>query len=166
MAAGTFVSVDEYLHTSYRPDCDYVDGELIERNVGELSHGRLQALVTAWLLQRESRWRIKVVTEVRLQVKSSRFRVPDIMVISSRAPREEIVKTPPLLCIEILSPEDRMGRYMERINDYFELGVPACWIIDPAARLAWVASPGILTPALDGVLRAGDIEMPLAEVLE
>ena len=29
MAVGTFVSVEEYLHTSYRPDCDYVDGVLL-----------------------------------------------------------------------------------------------------------------------------------------
>ena len=26
MAAGTQISVEEYLHTAYRPDCDYVDG--------------------------------------------------------------------------------------------------------------------------------------------
>ncbi len=35
MATGALVSVDEYLRTSYRPDCDYVDGILVERNVGE-----------------------------------------------------------------------------------------------------------------------------------
>ena len=29
------VSLQEYLETSYRPDCDYLDGELLERNVGE-----------------------------------------------------------------------------------------------------------------------------------
>jgi hypothetical protein len=34
MAVGIFVSVEEYLHTSYQPDCDYVDGEVLERNLG------------------------------------------------------------------------------------------------------------------------------------
>ena len=34
MAVGIQVSVEEYLHTSYRPDCDYVDGEVQERNLG------------------------------------------------------------------------------------------------------------------------------------
>jgi len=38
MPSRTLVSVDEYLHTSYDPDCDYVDGAIVERNVGERDH--------------------------------------------------------------------------------------------------------------------------------
>jgi len=109
---------------------------------------------------------MKAVVEVRLQVTPTRFRIPDVMVLSSDAPREEIVRTPPLLCIEILSPEDRMSRIMERVRDYFQIGVPVCWIIDLANRSAWVATPGQLTEPADGILRAGEIEMSLAEVLE
>lgn len=166
MVTGTLISVEEYLGSIWHPDRDYVDGELIERNMGELSHGRIQLLIAVWLFQREARWRIKAVTEVRLQTGSSRFRIPDVMVLSSDAPREEIVKTPPLLCIEILSPEDRMARMMERVNDYFQIGVPACWIIDPFKGVAWVATPGHLAEAVDGILRAGAIEMPLAQIFE
>jgi Uma2 family endonuclease len=166
MATATLVSVEEYLASIWHPDRDYVDGELIERNMGELSHGRLQALMSAWLIRREVRWRMKTVAEVRLQIGSSRFRIPDVMVLSSDAPHEEIVKTPPLLCIEILSPEDRMSRIMERVRDYFQIGVPVCWIIDPALRSGWVATPGHLAEPADGILRAGEIEMPLAQVLE
>ena len=32
------ISIDEYLHTSFRPDCDFVDGEVRERNVGMRRH--------------------------------------------------------------------------------------------------------------------------------
>jgi hypothetical protein len=42
MKAATLISVEEYLRTSYRPDCDYVDGEVLERNVGERDHSKLQ----------------------------------------------------------------------------------------------------------------------------
>ena len=35
METGGLISVREYLSTSYRPDCDYVDGEVQERNLGE-----------------------------------------------------------------------------------------------------------------------------------
>jgi hypothetical protein len=38
MATSSLVSVDQYLTTSYRPDCDYVDGVLLERNVGRFDH--------------------------------------------------------------------------------------------------------------------------------
>ena len=42
MTTGTLVSVEEYLNTSYSPDCDYVDGEVLERNWGEWNHSELQ----------------------------------------------------------------------------------------------------------------------------
>ena len=44
------VSVEEYLHTVYRPDCDYVDGELVDRNVGEKSHAKAQRKIMLLLL--------------------------------------------------------------------------------------------------------------------
>jgi Uma2 family endonuclease len=86
-------------------------------------------------------------------------------VLAADAPREKIVTTPPMLCIEILSPEDTMSRLTDRTRDYFQMGVPRCWIIDPVARTGWVATPGHMDEVTDGILRAGEIEMPLAEVL-
>jgi Uma2 family endonuclease len=49
MATGSLVSVSEYLSTGYRPDCDYVDGAVVERNLGEYDHARLQMAVSAYL---------------------------------------------------------------------------------------------------------------------
>jgi Uma2 family endonuclease len=166
MAVGTFVSVEEYLHTSYRPDRDYVDGAVQERNLGEFEHGVTQIEIGVYLRNRYPRLRRRVVAETRVQVKATRFRIPDVCVLAEDAPSEKIIKTPPILCIEILSPEDRLPRYEERLNDYFEMGVASCWIIDPVARQAWVATPGSLVKATDGILRSGDLEMPLDAVLE
>ena len=62
-----------------------------------------------------------------------------------------------------------MTRFMAKLSDFAEMGVPACWIIDPIARRAWTAASGtsgILAEATDGILRAGGLEMLLAEVLE
>ena len=39
------ISVREYRHTSYSPDCDYVDGRIEERNLGEYDHALLQTLL-------------------------------------------------------------------------------------------------------------------------
>ena len=41
MGTTTTIPVSEYLATTYRPDCDYVDGEIQERNLGEYDHGRI-----------------------------------------------------------------------------------------------------------------------------
>jgi Uma2 family endonuclease len=165
MAVETRVSVEEYLHTSYRPDCDYVDGKVQERNLGEFDHGSTQSEIVFYLRSRYG-LRRRVITELRVQVKPARFRVPDICVLANDAPREQIITFPPVLCIEVVSPEDRMARYLDRIRDYFEMGVPECWIVDPGARKGWIATPGQLTEATDGILRSAEFEMPLAEVLE
>ena len=55
MASSTLIPVSEYLSTTYEPDCDYIDGELQERNVGEFSHGVLQALIASRLQRQQSR---------------------------------------------------------------------------------------------------------------
>ena len=43
MSAGTLISVEEYLNTSYDPDVEYVDGVLVERNVGHEQHSNVQS---------------------------------------------------------------------------------------------------------------------------
>ena len=166
MAVGTLVSVAEYLSTSYRPDCDYVDGEVRERNLGEFEHSGMQGEIIFWLRTHYSGLGRRVLPEQRVQVKATRFRIPDLCVLAQGAPRESIIRTPPLLCIEILSGEDRMSQVVERLDDYFQMGVPVCWIIDPVRNRGWIATPGQLSEPSDGILRAGDIEMPLSEVVE
>jgi hypothetical protein len=49
MSVVTHVSLSEYLNTSYRPDCEYLEGELLKRNVGEWDHSRLQGLFYGFL---------------------------------------------------------------------------------------------------------------------
>lgn len=42
---GRFVSVEEYLSTGYEPDCEYEDGMVVERNLGEFEHSFLQTIL-------------------------------------------------------------------------------------------------------------------------
>src|SRR5262249_17483030 len=138
MSTGTLISVAEYLNTSYRPDCDYMEGVVVERNVGDYDHSRLQALLVAYLVSREKQWGIRVVAEQRVQVKPDRFRVPDVCVVKSDYPTELIFRRPPFLCIEILSKDDRMTQVLECIDDYLTLGVPYVWLLDPRTGRAQV----------------------------
>ena len=68
MAASTSVPVEEYLRTSYEPDMEYVDGELVERHVGEHKHSCLQTLAVLELGLRESAHKFRVLTAQRLKV--------------------------------------------------------------------------------------------------
>ena len=142
-----------YLSTTYEPDCDFVDGVLEERNVGEGLHSELQALITSMLLLHKSEWNIRVFTEWRTHVGPRRYRIPDVTVIPRDAPRTGVLGTPPLLCIEILSPEDRIPRLLQRLKDFFDMGVESIWVLDPETRTGYHASRfGILEPE-DGILR-------------
>lgn len=131
------VSVHEYLSTSYSPDCDYVDGVLLERNVGEKDHSKLQVRLTLFFGQRGAEWGVSVFTEQRVQVKKDRFRIPDVCVVRDPEPDEQIFTSPPFICIEILSKDDRMSEIQEKVSDYLSFGVPHVWILDPKTRKAW-----------------------------
>jgi len=132
------LSIDEYLKTSYRPDCDFIDGELEERNVGERDHNRIQLLVGSWFLSHEQSWNIEPIPEQRTRVSQSRVRIPDICLVRRNVPTEQVTITPPLLCIEILSPEDRLPRITKRLDDFAAMGVPNLWIIDLAQRIGYI----------------------------
>ena len=133
MTSLTTISVAEYLATSYRPDCEYVDGEVRERHVGKREHARTQALLTIWFGQHEAVWSVLVLTEQRVQVAAHRVRIPDVL-LTSTDPQPEVLVTPPLLVIEILSPEDTYLDTQERAWDYLAMGVEMVWVIDPRSR--------------------------------
>jgi Uma2 family endonuclease len=165
MTVGSLVPVSEYLNTSYRPDCDYVDGELRERNLGEFEHSSTQRNIIMWLVVNYPGVAERVLPEQRVQVRADRYRIPDVCITNVAAPAERITKTPPALCIEILSREDRMSDILDRIDDYFQMGVPVCWIVDPFRQRGWIATPGQLSEPVDRILLAGEIAMPVAAVM-
>lgn len=136
MPTAELVSIQEYLSTSYSPDCDYVDGVVEERNLGEHDHARLQIKVAAYFFAREREWGIHVVPEQRIEVSPTRFRVPDVCVVAG-TPTEQIFRQPPLICIEILSPEDRLSKVRQKIDDYLAFGVRYVWLLDPQTRKAF-----------------------------
>ena len=110
--------------------------------------------------------------EQRVQIGPTRFRVPDICVVAGPEPDEQILTSPPFLCIEILSPEDRMSRMQEKIDNYLRFGVPYVWIIGPSTRRACVHTSQAMVEAKDGILRtpkggnAVEIIVPLAELFD
>jgi Uma2 family endonuclease len=133
MATPLHIPLSDYLGSNYRPDREYVDGELLERNVGKWEHARVQWLLAAWFSNHERQWGITGSTEQRVQVSPSRVRVPDLVVLTAGA-QPDVLVDPPLLVIEILSPDDTYSDTQERARDYRAMGVETVWIIDPKTR--------------------------------
>jgi Uma2 family endonuclease len=134
--------------------------------VGEWNHAKLQLKVGAYLLAQYSDLGIHVATALRIRIAPKRIRIPDVCVYLSD-PGERVPTAPPFLCLEVLSPEDRMSRVEVRINDYLAVGVPYVWVLDPETRQAFVATRTEgLRETKSGALRTTDpvLELPLDQV--
>jgi len=157
MPTQELITVQEYLSTSYHPDCDYVDGVVLERNVGEEDHSFLQTELATYFNVRRKKWGIRVYVEQRVQVAPTRFRVLDLCVVLGSRPEERIFTKPPFICVEIRSPEDRMQSLQERVADYLKFGVPYVWILDLRARKAWRCT-------LEGIVEVDELRTENPEI--
>lgn len=168
MGAATLISVDEYLSTNYDPDCDYVDGRIVERNLGERTHGRIQRKLLVYFDARSAEFGIEVIPEQRVQVSPTRFRIPDVTVVKASQPQGEIFRLPPHLCIEILSKDDAMEDIQERVNDYLRFGVPYIWIISPRLRKGYIVTKAGMAEAESGILKTHDpdLHLPIATLFD
>jgi len=160
MHQAALVPVEEYLTTSYRPDCEYLEGQLLERKLGERDHSKLQREFLLRLhAPDKSAW---AFPEQRVQVKPHRYRVPDLCVVYGPEPVEPVFTEPPFLCVEILSRDDRMSEMQDRLNDYLQMGVPQVWLVDPQRRRAYYCTEDGLQEAKDGFLRTTTPELTVS----
>jgi Uma2 family endonuclease len=150
----TLVPVEEYLRTNYDPDCEYVDGLIVERNLGEKPHSRIQREFILQLSPRAKELGMEVLPEQRVQISATRFRVPAVSVV--RESDERIVTSPPFICIEILSKDDTMQYMQEKMDDYLNFGVPYVWIVNPRNRKAYVVTRAGMVEAASGKLETQD----------
>jgi Uma2 family endonuclease len=100
---------------------------------------------------------------VILERKPDTVRGPDVAVYADAATFEELHpkygEVPPLLAVEVLSPEDRPNRVLRKVAGYLAAGVRVVWLIDPEDRTVTVHLPG-QSPVLvesTGELTGGDV---------
>ncbi len=159
----TLISLEEYLHTRYEPDAEYVDGVVEERPMGEGKHSEWQATLSHFFELHRREWSTRVRPEYRTKTSERRYRVPDVAVIEAAAAEEQIATTPPLIAFEILSPEDRLSRLIVRLADFESMGVPAIYVVDPADNSLLRFQDGKFINANTVTLR--DTAIPFADIL-
>lgn len=157
------VSAEEYLNTSYDPDVEFVDGVLVERNVGDWLHSLVQSNILFALRRKYPQ--LKVVAELRSSVTGTRYRLPDVCVLLA-PPKTKYLLEAAFLVVEVLSESDVMSSVIEKLNEYANKGVPNIWLIDPRLQLmsayrlpALVEMEGEIISTADG-----SIELSRAEI--
>jgi Uma2 family endonuclease len=167
------VFVEEYIARfvdgGEKPSCEYIDGELFPKSMGTRAHSQVQANLIYAIY---TRWRqqFNPLPELSTRLREKQFYIPDIAVEDRTKPitgRYPGPNDPVFLCVEVLSPPDRIGKLIAKCEEYHRWGVPYCWIIDPERQRAWEYAPEDREPRLaEQQLSAGTITLPLIEVFE
>ena len=133
----------EYLHTSFPGvDCEYRDGELKERTLPDYLHGCTQALLCIFFGALRKKLSLFVCAETRMKLREGLYLIPDVAVFWP-SPPALIPDSPPLIAIEILSPDDRLNAVREKLQEYRAWGVGHVWLVDPHSRRMYTCDAGL-----------------------
>jgi Uma2 family endonuclease len=160
VSATAIVSVEDYLRRTEKPYCEYVDGVLYPKSMPTILHALIEKILMRLLDQQG----VEALAEVHVRLSPAKWLIPDVIAapkIQGPYPTE-----PVLLCVEILSPEDRVGGMLAKCEQYHAWGVPFCWIIDPEKQIGWQYHAGADPERVDrgGTLIAGQLSVPLEEL--
>jgi Uma2 family endonuclease len=111
-------------------------------------------------------WGLEVFPSLRTRVSATRIRVPDVLVLRAGLRFERILYLPPLIVIEILSPEDDWSRIEEKAADFRTFGTEHFWVFDPERQVVWcVDGDGLHRVTADALCVPGTpIRVVLGEV--
>jgi Uma2 family endonuclease len=157
------VTVEDYLNSAYDPDVEFVDGVLVERNVGDWLHSLVQSNVLFALRRKYPH--LKVVAELRSSVTGTRYRLPDVCVLLA-APKTKYLMDAAFLVVEILSEGDVMSVVIEKLKEYAGKGVQNIWLIDPRLQLICMYRPPTLIEIEGGGIATADgsVELSRSEI--
>jgi Uma2 family endonuclease len=169
MATSTRLSLQEYFRARYENESELIDGELKPKPMGTGPHSRIQKRLVRHLLGKfEEAGLGEALPEMSLRLPNGDVLIPDVM-FSRREQAfnaEGIFDTPPLLCVEIVSPSQSFGELVEKSSKYSRFGVAFCWIIDPVREVAWQIEGELPARRIadDGILTAGQITVRVSEL--
>jgi Uma2 family endonuclease len=138
------VTLREYTRMAFDGhDPEFVNGELVERGMPTKSHATITYLLCILFLELVKQGRLRVYPELRLLLSEQVARIPDFCAFVTE-PEGELPATPPLLTVEVVSPDDRFTELLKKAQEYAEFGVQHIWVIDPGQSLLFQYEQGTL----------------------
>jgi len=134
------LSLDDWFALPEDAPGELVDGRLEEEEVPDYLHELLVMLLGSalhnWIFPQGG---LVAGSDAKFAVASRRGRKPDLSVYlpgGRRPPARGLVRVPPDIVIEIVSPKPRDGRRdrVEKTADYAAFGVAWYWLLDPQLR--------------------------------
>lgn len=164
------MTLDEWASMDEDEPGELVDGVLVE----EEDVGAAHEILASFLVRMLGNWLGSngwvLTSDAKFAVAERRGRKPDVTVYFTRAklPARRIVRTPPDIAVEIVSPtaKDRRRDRFEKLNEYAAFGVRYYWLVDPELATFEVLAldePGAYSIAL--VASTGTVAVPGCEGL-
>jgi Uma2 family endonuclease len=165
MGAKTEISAEQYLRSNF-PDLDreYRDGELVERSLPDYLHGKTQALLVAFFAALRKTLPVFACVETRMKVRTNLYLIPDVAIFHPSEPTQ-MPEIPPLVAIEVLSPDDRLATVREKLEEYKAWGVKHVWLVDPHSQRMYTCDAGLAEVASLKVPELS-VELTPAEIFE
>ena len=160
----TLVTVEEYFAISEKPYFEYLDGVLRQKSMPTRKHGKMEFRLSDLIGQSELGFDATAEQTVRLSER--RYLVPDVAVVRVSEIEDPYPTKPVFLCIEILSPDDRLGDTVAKCEEYHAWGVPFCWIVDPEDKRCWEYRAGGQPNQIsqDGHLTAQELSLSVIDI--
>ena len=145
MPAGTALSVEQYLATSFPGlDREYWEGELVERSPPDYLHSKTQGLLVGFFAMVRARVSVHACPELRLKIRPKLILIPDVSVFYPDEPKERFPDRPPFIAVEILSLDDKLKDVREKLEIYRNWGVPHVWLVDPHSRRMYTCDGNLM----------------------
>lgn len=155
VTAKKLMTAEEFYQWANHPDnrhkyCELEQGEIVEMSRPGKIHGLVCANVVRILgnftVHRKKGYVCSNDTGVIVERDPDTVRGPDVMLFEDAARIEDVDEKygekPPLLAVEVLSPNDTPGKIMRRIREQKRFGTPLIWVLDPEARNVTIYRPG------------------------
>jgi Uma2 family endonuclease len=142
----TLITAEQLLQMPAVEHCELIRGELIQMSPSGLEHGRVANRISVRLGTYVEQHQLGIVTTAeagfQLSHNPDTVRAPDVAFISAaRAPKNPIAgffDGPPDLAVEVLSPNDRAGAVLAKIQELLQAGCRMVWLVDPITRTVTV----------------------------
>jgi Uma2 family endonuclease len=168
MGATRPITVDEFEAMSLDGRWELIDGELVEMSPSAEESSNSSATITILIGQfvRAHRLGRMYTAEGGFVLFSDRetVRAPDVAFVrADRVPqgkaRKHLARLAPDMVVEVLSPSDRAGEVLSKIEMYRQAGVRLIWVVDPEPKTVTVLADNqpVAVVKSDGMLDGGEV---------
>ncbi|HEV2198497.1 MAG TPA: Uma2 family endonuclease [Bryobacteraceae bacterium] len=123
MATKALITPEQYLSMHFEREPELVHGELVERPLPTFPHGNLQLQLGSRLRALQPSYTVFTGVEVCVQIAPDVFRVPDISMWTGPEPPPKLPIAPPILVVEVSSPDERIHDVLQKFEEYRAWGV-------------------------------------------